>query len=98
MVSGAIQTIEVISAKKEDREMYDQRSKAQRDYEWGLASAREEGREEGRHEGRLIGRIQTIQEILGDSVSSSEELEQLTTVELTKLLEQLQVRMRSRQA
>ncbi|MFO0939479.1 MAG: PD-(D/E)XK nuclease family transposase [Pirellulales bacterium] len=31
--SGAIQTIEVISAKKEDREMYEQRSKAQRDYE-----------------------------------------------------------------
>lgn len=92
--SGAIETIEVISAKKEDREMYDQRSKAQRDYEWGLASARQEGRQEG----QLIGRILTIQELLGDSVSSTEELEQLTMSVLSNMLDQLQLRMRNRQA
>lgn len=44
--------------------MYDQREKAQRDYEWAISGAREEGREEG----KLAGRIQTLQELLGDCV------------------------------
>jgi predicted transposase/invertase (TIGR01784 family) len=60
----AIQTIETISVKSEDRPMYDQREKAQRDYEWAISGAREEGREEG----KLAGRIQTLQELLGDCV------------------------------
>ncbi|MFO0939480.1 MAG: hypothetical protein U0930_01805 [Pirellulales bacterium] len=45
----------------------------------------------------MIGRIPTIQEMLGDSLSNLEELEQLTAIELINLLEQLQVRMRNRQ-
>lgn len=47
----AIETIEIISAKTEDKHMYDQREKAQRDYEWALSGAREEGREEGIEKG-----------------------------------------------
>ncbi len=43
----AIQAIEIISSKTEDRTMYDQREKAQRDYEWAISGARKEGREEG---------------------------------------------------
>ena len=43
--------------------MYDQRLKAQRDYQWGLDSAWEEGRQEGWEGGELSGRIQTLQEI-----------------------------------
>jgi flagellar biosynthesis/type III secretory pathway protein FliH len=35
--------------------MYDQREKAQRDYQWALDSAREEGREEGLERGREEG-------------------------------------------
>jgi hypothetical protein len=45
--------VEAIAAKTEDRMMYDQRLKAQRDYQWGLDSAREEGREEGWKGGEL---------------------------------------------
>jgi len=47
----AIETIEIISEKTEDKQMYDQREKTQRDYEWALSGAREEGREEGKEEG-----------------------------------------------
>jgi predicted transposase/invertase (TIGR01784 family) len=47
----AINTIQIISEEEtEDKQMYDQREKAQRDYEWALSGAREEGREEGRTE------------------------------------------------
>jgi hypothetical protein len=37
----AISVVEAIAAKTEDRMMYDQRLKAQRDYQWGLDSARQ---------------------------------------------------------
>lgn len=52
----AISTIETISAKTKDKQMYDQREKAQRDYEWAISGAREQGREEGREQGREEGR------------------------------------------
>ena len=42
----AIKTIETISGKTEDKQMYDQREKAQRDYEWALSGARAEGLEQ----------------------------------------------------
>ncbi len=40
--------------------MYDQRLKAQRDYQWGLDSAREEGLEEGMAKGEAVGKIQVL--------------------------------------
>ena len=45
--TAAIDTLEVISAKTEDKQMYDRRERAQRDYEWGLSGARQEGIDEG---------------------------------------------------
>jgi flagellar biosynthesis/type III secretory pathway protein FliH len=66
----AINTIEIISSKTEDRQMYDQRIKAQRDYEWAIATAREEGREEGQKVGMLSGKIQ----ILGSAIETSRPL------------------------
>ncbi|MCA9222509.1 MAG: Rpn family recombination-promoting nuclease/putative transposase, partial [Planctomycetales bacterium] len=54
----AIETLAIISAKTEDREMYDQREKAQRDYEWALSGAREEGLEMGLAKGREAGRVE----------------------------------------
>jgi hypothetical protein len=45
----AINTIEIMSAKSEDKPMYDEREKAQCDYEWTLTGAREEG--------ELIGKV-----------------------------------------
>jgi predicted transposase/invertase (TIGR01784 family) len=109
---AAIDTIEVISAKTEDKSMYDQREKAQRDYEWAISGARQEGRQEGerlglekgreegkrlgREKGELIGKIQLCQELLGASASTSEELSKLDTDALTMLVGDLQKRLRQR--
>ena len=80
--------------------MYDQRERAERDYEWILASARqealEEGREEGREEGTAILAIQTLQQILGDVVSGTQELSRHSDIELKTKLAELQERVRSR--
>ncbi len=102
----AINTIEVISAKTEDKQMYDQREKAQRDYEWAISGARQEGHEEGREEGErlgleignLVGKIQLLQELLGDSANSVSELRAFSNAELTEQLNELQQRLRNRQA
>jgi predicted transposase/invertase (TIGR01784 family) len=98
----AISVVEAISAKTEDRMMYDQRLKAQRDYQWGLDSARKEGmekgREEGRKEGELLGKIRILQELLGEEPSSSESLDERKIGELSEILADLQQRLRSRES
>lgn len=90
----AIETIETISAKTEDRAMYAQREKAQRDYEWAISGAREEGREEG----KLAGKIQMLQELLGDFPATDNELQSESVETLTTQLVALQQRLRDRQA
>jgi predicted transposase/invertase (TIGR01784 family) len=57
----AITVLETIAAKTEDRHMYDQREKAQRDYQWALDSVREEGWEQGREEGLELGRKEGLE-------------------------------------
>ena len=94
----AITTIETISAKTEDKQMYDQREKAQRDYEWAITGAREEGREVGREEGIIVGRIQTLQELLGETPTTTAELSTLQLDGLNTQLAILQQRIRDRQA
>ena len=74
--------------------MYDQREKAQRDYEWAISGAREEGREEG----KLAGRIQTLQELLGDRVLTDSELLSVGKETLQADLQSLQDRLRTRNA
>jgi predicted transposase/invertase (TIGR01784 family) len=93
----AIETIEVISEKTEDKQMYDQREKAQRDYEWALSGAKQEGREEGLEKGTLAGKISVYQELLGEPVSSNSELQSRDIDSLTTLLAELQQRLRNRQ-
>ncbi|MCA9155505.1 MAG: hypothetical protein KDA38_11990, partial [Planctomycetales bacterium] len=82
------------------------------DYEWALSGAREEGlemglakgreagrvegREEGREQGFLAGRIQTLQEILGVTVTTEDELLAQSRDELTTTLADLQQRLRDR--
>ncbi len=99
---AAIETIEVISAKSEDKLMYDQREKAQRDYEWAISGAREEGREEGERlgleRGRLAGKVQLLEELLGKTPTGPEELQQLSVETLTVRLAELQSQLRDRQA
>jgi hypothetical protein len=74
--------------------MYDQREKAQRDYEWALSGAREEGRQEG----KLAGNIQLLQQLLGDPVSPDSELLGQSPDDLNTELAELQQRLRDRQA
>ncbi len=109
----AITALESIAAKTEDRAMYDQREKAQRDYRWQLDSAREEGRvkgleeghgkglEEGREEGveigALVGKIQLLQQLVGETCDSTASLAQRPTSALVTLLADLQQRLRARE-
>jgi predicted transposase/invertase (TIGR01784 family) len=102
----AINTIEVISAKTEDKQMYDQREKAQRDYECAISGAREEGREEGLEvgeklgleKGSLAGKIQLLQELLGEIPFRDDQLQAFSTDELSVQLVDLQQRLRDRRA
>ena len=97
----AIEVIEAIAAKTEDRMMYDQREKAQRDLQWQLDSARQEGREEGREEGlevgALVGQIQAFQQLLGEDPSSAASLLDRPTRELSQIVADLQQRLRARE-
>jgi hypothetical protein len=90
----AISTIEIISAKTEDKQMYDQREKAQRDYEWAISGAREEGREES----ELIGKVHLLQELLGEAPTTKSMLLSEGIDALTQRLTNLQQRLRGRQA
>jgi predicted transposase/invertase (TIGR01784 family) len=96
----AITIIETISQKEEDRNMYDQRERAQREYQWGLDGARrealEEGLEKGLEKGQAIGTIATLQGIVGEPVTDVEELKKLDEAELNHLCADLQDRLRSR--
>ncbi|MEZ6090824.1 MAG: hypothetical protein R3C05_22945 [Pirellulaceae bacterium] len=53
--AALIRTIEIISERTEDKQMYDQREKAQRDYEWALSGAKEEGERLGLEKGERLG-------------------------------------------
>ncbi|MCA9223029.1 MAG: hypothetical protein KDA71_22075 [Planctomycetales bacterium] len=92
----------IIAGKTKDRKMYDQRERELRDYEWTLASVREEahrlGREQGRHDGALLGKIQLLQELLGDSPLDDEASRGMSSAELSAMFSALQERMRNRDA
>jgi predicted transposase/invertase (TIGR01784 family) len=98
----AISVVEAIAGKTEDRMMYDQRLKAQRDYQWGLDSARqqglEEGMEKGMEKGETVGKIQVLQELLGDELTPTASLRNLAIADLSAILTDLQQRLRSRES
>lgn len=91
--------------------MYDQREKAQRDYIWmmtgarqegfvegkeqGLEEGREQGIEEGIQRGKLAGKIQFAQELLGQTVSTDQELTSQNSDILTALLDGLRKKLKS---
>jgi predicted transposase/invertase (TIGR01784 family) len=93
----AIETIQIISERTEDKQMYDQREKAQRDYEWALSGAREEGERLGVEKGELVGKVRLLQELLGLEQNSTEELRVLASETLTERMDDLQQQLRERQ-
>ncbi len=98
----AITVIEKISQKTEDRMMYNQREKAQRDHQWLMEGAHQDGLEEGREEGReenreaLAGSIVMLQGIAGEPVMDIDALNKLDMVEMNRLCIDLQERLRTR--
>ena len=107
---GLLERLVYYAAKTEDKQMYDQREKAQRDYEWALSSARseghkegleqgrEEGREEGLEKGNVVGKIQVLQELLSETPTTASELYTLSLDTLATQLAELQHRLRDRPA
>ena len=61
-----------------------------------LTQGLEQGREEGREEGKLAGKVQTFQELLGDLVSTDDELLSRDRESLLAELAGLQARLRRR--
>ena len=68
----------------EEKQMYDAREKASLDIQSNLIDARQEG--------EAIGRLKTYQELLGESVTSDEELSRMTIEQLTSTIADLQTR------
>jgi predicted transposase YdaD len=70
--------LEMISQSPEQQQLYDSRLKFQLDEAARLEQARDEGEAKGRVEGRvegvLIGRVMALQELLGMTPSTSDEL------------------------
>jgi len=93
---NAINSIATISAKTEDKLMYDQREKAQRDYEWALSGAREEGREEGR-KAAVAETVRMLEELAGEPLSPFEDLVTQALSSLEMRGSQLQRQLRDRQ-
>ncbi len=86
--------------------MYDSREKAILDYESSLIDVREEGEaigiEKGEaigiEKGQAIGRIQLLQELLGDTIATEESLRLVSSDELTSTVQELQSKLRERNA
>ena len=76
--------------------MYDQRERAQREYQWGLDGARREALEEGLEKGQVIGTIATLQGIVGETEADVDELKKLDEAELNRLCAELRDRLRTR--
>ena len=66
--------------------------------EQGMEKGMEKGMEQGMEKGMIAGKVQTLQELLGESVSGSEELKTRSLDELKKMVLDLQDRLRSRDA
>jgi predicted transposase/invertase (TIGR01784 family) len=89
--TGELNSIREIT---EEKQMYDAREKASLDIQSNLVDARQEGRVQG----EAIGRIKTYQELLGDRVSTDEELSPMSMEELNTTIADLQAKLRERRA
>ncbi|HRA89111.1 MAG TPA: PD-(D/E)XK nuclease family transposase, partial [Planctomycetaceae bacterium] len=96
----AIGVMEMISRTPEQRQIYDARQKAIRDFESAIEGARlrahEGGREEGLVEGQQVGQIRLLQRLLHDTVSDESELTSRPLKELFEMAQLLQGRLTQR--
>ena len=98
----AIGVLQMISKSPEDYQYYEDRLKFLRDEQGKLLAAKQEGEQlglaKGREEGKLAGKIQTLQELLGDAVTTDDELLSRDRETLRTELTALQARLRRRDA
>ena len=87
----ATHALETIKMKSTDLQRYHEREQALRDLGWQVRAARREGIKIG-----TIGKVQVLQELLGDQVASSTELESRTLEELERVSQELQQKLRNR--
>ena len=96
--------LEMIAKNPEERRLYDERLKMERDERARNLQAREEGQmeglqkglQEGRQEGAMTGRIQVLQELNGLPPQSADDLAGRTAEELLALEAELQQKLRAR--
>lgn len=101
----AVGVLEMIPKTPEDRQFYEARLKFLRDEEARLIAARREahqegvwdgltrGMEQGMEKGKLAGRIQMLQDLPGEAVSSDSDLLSRPTRQLNELIAELRQRM-----
>lgn len=92
----AIGILEMISKSPEDLQFYEARLKFLRDKQSQIEAAEQavhDAREEGLERGDLRGTIRTLQTVLGEQVSSNEQLDALRLSELKTLIASLQGRL-----
>ncbi len=86
----------MIARNPDERRLYNERLKLERDERARNLQAREEGRQEGRQEGELVGRVKLLQNLNGDAPATTEELLRLGAERLMVLERELQQRLRER--
>ncbi len=106
--SEAAGVLEMVSKNPEQKQLYDARLKFQRDEAARMESALEQGRAEGRDEGlregiekgiekgELLGQIKLLQSLLNVSRPTRAELKKYSEVQLSELVEQLKLQLRTR--
>ena len=104
---AATEALVEIQEKTEDKQMYDSREKALRDYQWALQSSQkageitgiEKGLERGLEKGRIEGKIEQVhmlQSILLIPKTPADELSQQTLEQLQELSAELQTKIQKR--
>ncbi len=88
--------LEMIAKNPEERRLYNERLKMERDERARNLQAREDGLQEGLQAGAMIGRVQILQELNGLTCQSTDDLARLSVAELAALELELQQRLRGR--
>jgi hypothetical protein len=96
----AIGVLKVINETPEKMHEYNSRLKLQLDeaarMDYAMEKGLEKGREEGEKKGELIGRIMILQELLGVTDPTRDELSRYELSRLTELAEQRRLQLRTR--
>ena len=94
-VRWALGDLAMISQSERDRELYESRLKMRRDISTALSEAEEIGEARGQVRIQIL-RIQSLQRLLRQAISSPERLQSLSLTDLEKLAVQLEVQLDAR--